>query len=139
MPRCALGSRGADQRARLGYLPAAAFFSKGATPVAAKAEAAKVIEKAAKVPKPEKPAATQPASETATTTHEAPAAVEPAADSPSEAPAVTLEQVRAKLAVLSQGGKKDAVVALLKSYGASTLSAVAPGKFGELLAKAEAL
>lgn len=54
-------------------------------------------------------------------------------------PAVSLEQVRAKLADLSKAGKTQQVVALIASMGAKKLTDVAPEKFGQLLAQAEAL
>ena len=101
----------------------------------------------AKKPVAEKPAATQPASETATPapTPE-PAAPAAAAESHSEpAPAspesvkITLEFVRSKLAQLSQAGKTAQVKALLSDFGANSLSAVPPEKFADLLNKAAAL
>lgn len=57
---------------------------------------------------------------------------------PSE-PTVTLEQVRAKLATLSQAGKAPAVKELLKKFGATKLTDVAADHFAELLAAAEEL
>lgn len=60
---------------------------------------------------------------------------EPAA----ELPEVTLEQVRAKLADLSQAGKGPAVKDILKNFGATKLTEVSSDKYGELLAAAEAL
>jgi len=57
----------------------------------------------------------------------------------STAPAVTLEQVRAKLADLSKAGKTQQVVALIASMGAKKLTDVPAEKFGQLLAQAEAL
>ena len=58
---------------------------------------------------------------------------------PSPAPAVTLEQVRAKMAEKSRAGRKDEVSALLKSFGATALSGIDPSRFAELLAAVEAI
>jgi len=59
-----------------------------------------------------------------------------------EAPAleVSLEQVRAKLVVISQAGKGGAVAALLSAkYGVKNLTAVPQDQLAALLADAEAL
>lgn len=90
-------------------------------------------EKPAKKPKAAKPAATPPADETAPAEAAAPA---PAAASPSE---VTLEQVRAKLAALSQAGKAATVKDLIAGYGVAKLTDVPKDKYAELLAAAEGL
>lgn len=92
-------------------------------------------EAAPKKAKAAKPAATPAVTEAAPAEAAAPA---PAAASPSE-PAVTLEQVRAKLATLSQAGKAPAVKELLKKYGAAKLTDVAAETYAELLAAAEEL
>ncbi len=56
----------------------------------------------------------------------------------SDAPeAITLEEVRAKLAALSQSGKQAEVKALIQKYGASKLSEVPKEKYPELLKEAE--
>lgn len=104
---------------------------------AVEVDATPVEEKPAK--KTRKPAATQPAAETA---HSAPAQTEPAAESPSEpvqseAPPVALEDVRAKLAALSQSGKTAEVKQLLQQFGATRLTDVAPENFTALMAAAE--
>lgn len=57
----------------------------------------------------------------------------------STAPAVSLEQVRAKLAALSQGGKAAEVKSLIGEFGVAKLTEIPSEKYGELLAKAEAL
>jgi len=57
----------------------------------------------------------------------------------STAPAVSLEQVRAKLAELSKAGKQTQVVALIGSMGAKKLTDIPAEKFGELMQQAEAL
>lgn len=124
-----------------------AFFTRGATPVAAVTETAKVIEKAAKAPKTVTakavavPADTQPVSETATAApQEVHAQPEPAQASPSEpAPALTLEAVRAKLAALSQAGKQAQVKELIASMGAAKLTDVKVEQYADLMAKAGAL
>ena len=71
-----------------------------------------------------------------------PAKGEEKADTPpweGEAPKVTLEQVRAKLAVLSQNGKQAEVKELLKKFGAKKLTDVPAEKYGELLTATEEL
>lgn len=122
-----------------------AFFTRGATPVAAQAETAKVIEKATKAPKPvaakaamvEKPADTPAVSETATAApQEAHAQPEPATASPSE-PALTLQDVRAKLAALAQAGKP--VKDLIASYNVERLTDIAPSLYADVMAKADKL
>lgn len=71
---------------------------------------------------------------------EPPGIPEQPAPEPAPVPvAVTLEQVRAKLASLSQAGKAAVVKTLLKKFGAAKLTEVDAGKFAELLAEAEAL
>lgn len=92
-------------------------------------------EKQAKKPraKKEDPAPTPTASEEAP-----PAAPAPAPASPSK-PGVTLEEVRAKLASLSQAGKAPQVKDLLKQFGATKLTDVAAEKFADLITAAEGL
>lgn len=90
-----------------------------------------------KPPKSEKPVATQPVSATATPATTAPA--EPAAASESPSEPITLEQVRAKLTELSQGGKAAEVKALITAMGAAKLTDVASDKYPEMLEKAAAL
>jgi hypothetical protein len=51
----------------------------------------------------------------------------------------TLEEVRAKLASLSQDGKQAQVKALITEFGAKKLSDIPAGKYAELLKKAEEL
>lgn len=95
-------------------------------------EAMQAKRDAAKKPRAAKaaPAPSQPAEET-------PAAAQPAAaESPSE-PAVTLEQVRAKLAALSQAGKAATVKDLIAGFGVAKLTEVPKDKYAELLAQAE--
>ena len=87
-------------------------------------------------PKRAKPAATPAAAETAPAEAAEPAA---ASESPSEAPAaaVTLEEVRAKLAALSQAGKKAEAKALLDQFGVAKLTDLPADKYAEVLAAAE--
>lgn len=70
-------------------------------------------------------------------------APEPAAKAPKKASpkasAVSLEQVRAKLADLSRAGHTAEVKALIAEQGAEKLSDVAPDRFGDLLAAADRL
>ena len=54
-------------------------------------------------------------------------------------PAYTLEQVRAKLADLSRGGKQAEVKALLNKLGAKKLTEVPEDKYPELMQEAEAI
>ena len=56
-----------------------------------------------------------------------------------EAQAITLEVVRAKLAALSQGGKQAEVKDLINSFGVSKLTDIPEERFPEVLEKAEAL
>ena len=54
-------------------------------------------------------------------------------------PVVTLEQVRAKLAALSQAGKQPQVKELINKYGAKKLTEIAPEHFAAVLKEAEAV
>lgn len=56
-----------------------------------------------------------------------------------QAPKIALEDVRAKLAALSQSGKQQEVKALIKKYGVSKLTDIPEEKYGELLKDAEGL
>lgn len=112
-------------------------------------------ERAAKKPRTPKAAATSTpepaavtsesaaASDTADEGNDAAVSSEPAATAASPAsstaPAVSLEQVRAKLAALSQGGKAAEVKSLIGEFGVAKLTEIPSEKYGELLAKAEAL
>lgn len=90
----------------------------------------------------ETPAPTQPAPKTATSPITESAASAPASASPSEpapAKAITLEEVRAKLAALSQAGKAAQVKDLIAQTGATKLTDVPADKYPELLEKAGAL
>jgi hypothetical protein len=55
-----------------------------------------------------------------------------------ESPTPTLEQVRARLLEISST-KRDAVMALIASFGKKSLSEIPAEKFGEVLQKAESL
>lgn len=67
---------------------------------------------------------------------ETPAAEAPAAEAPA---AVTLEQVRAKLTELSQGGKKDDIKVLIAKFGGTKLTDLKAEQYADVLAAAEAL
>ncbi len=56
-----------------------------------------------------------------------------------QAPTVTLEQVRAKLAALTQQGKQSEVKALLTKFGAKKLTEIPAEKYAELMKEAEAI
>lgn len=128
-----------EQAALLGkFLPE--YMAAGSLVVSGEPQEIKtVVERAAEIvdtekaaaKKPRKPAATPAASEAAPVEAAAPA---PAAASPSE---VTLEQVRAKLASLSQAGKAADVKALIATFGASKLTDIAAEKYADVLAAAE--
>ena len=82
----------------------------------------------------------QPALEAAAEEHEA--AHQPPTPAPAPAPEVvqvSLEQVRAVLARLSQAGHTAQVRELIQAAGANKLSEVDPSKFGQLLEQAEAI
>lgn len=87
--------------------------------------------------KAQKPAPTPDAPVTVTTTPVATAPVETAAASPSKA--ITLEEVRAKLAALSQGGKTVEVKALLTKHGATKLTDLKAEQYATVLEEAGAL
>ena len=52
---------------------------------------------------------------------------------------ITLEEIRAKLAALTQGGKQAEVKALIKKYGGAKLSDIPKDKYPELMHEAEAM
>lgn len=64
---------------------------------------------------------------------------EPAKAEEPEPESVTLEQVRAVLAKLSQAGHTAKVRELIQAAGAAKLSEVDPAKYGRLLSRAEAI
>lgn len=61
------------------------------------------------------------------------------APSTTPAPTVTLEQVRAKLAAISQSGKQSEVKKLLNDFGAKKLTDIPAEKYAELMAAAEGI
>jgi hypothetical protein len=69
----------------------------------------------------------------------APTAAPEAEASADSAPAVTLVQVRARLAELSSEGKKEAIKKLMSDFGVSKLTEVPEEKYSELMTAAEAL
>jgi hypothetical protein len=95
------------------------------------------VEKATPKPvKAAKPAPTPTAQPTTTATEPAPVQTEPALVSPSS---VTLEEVRAKLAALSQAGKTAEVKAIIAAAGAAKLTDIPADKYSEVMEKAAAL
>lgn len=66
-------------------------------------------------------------------------AEEPVKETPAEEKVYTLEDVRGKLLELQKAGKKDEVRKLIQSFGVDKFPQVPPEKYGELMAKAEAL
>lgn len=82
------------------------------------------------------PTPNAPVTVTATPTP-GPAPVEPVAASPSKT--ITLEEVRAKLAALSQAGKTAEVKALISTFGAAKLTDLKTEQYAEVLVAAEAL
>jgi len=60
-------------------------------------------------------------------------------DRPAEKKAITLEQVRAKLAEKSQAGFSEEIKALIKACGADKLTDVDPKHYESLIAAAEAM
>ena len=102
-------------------------------PVTIEAAPAKKPRKAAEAPAPIPVAAV---TATATPTPEA-APAEPVAASPSKA--ITLEEVRGKLAALSQAGKTAQVKELIVKFGAGKLTDIAADKYSDVLLAAEAL
>lgn len=52
---------------------------------------------------------------------------------------ITLEEIRAKLAALTQGGKQAEVKALIKKYGGAKLSDIPKDKYPQLMQEAEGM
>lgn len=114
---------------------AVAYLSRQAVPAASPAPAEVAPPKPAKAAKP---APTPTVSETATATPAPePVQPEPAAASPSKG--ITLEEVRAKLAALSQAGKAPGVKALIAGAGFTKLTDIPADQYANLLEKAAAL
>jgi len=63
----------------------------------------------------------------------------PAPAKAAEPALITLEEVRAKLAAISQAGKKTEVAALINEFGVSKLTEVKSEDYAALMAKAEKL
>lgn len=78
-----------------------------------------------------KPAKSEPVADV-----ETPAEPEP---EPTPEPEYTLEQVRAKLAALSQDGKQAQVKKIITEAGAKKLTEIPPEKYAEVMAKAGAI
>lgn len=90
----------------------------------------------------EAPETAAPAPSESTSTGTTSETTSQAAPTPTETTAATevsLEQVRGKLAELSQAGKASAVKGLIGSYGVAKLTEVPKDKYAELLARAEEL
>jgi hypothetical protein len=104
----------------------------------AEAPAPAAEDKPAKKPRAAKAAASAeaPTPETSAGASTPAATATPA--SPSE-PAVTLVDLRAKLADLSRDGKADKVKALLSKFGVAKLTELEPSKFAAVMAAAEAI
>jgi glucan-binding YG repeat protein len=110
----------------------------------AAAEANRADDAARETMQAKRDAAKKPKAAKAAPTEAAPAPSEPspspstpAADAP--AAEVTLEQVRAKLATLSQAGKAAQVKGLIAQFGVAKLTDVPTEKYSQLLQEAEAL
>lgn len=118
-----------------------AFFNAPVTP-AVQAEASQAIEKAAKTPKAAKAADPKPAPTAEAKAESSTAAGGTSAPAPASESApqtITLEEVRAKLAALSQAGKQTAVKELITALGATKLTDIKAEQYPELLAKAAEL
>ena len=116
-----------------------AILGKALIALLADDAAPEVVAETPKKPrKAAEPALTLPAPVTALSSPTPePAPVEVAAASPSKA--ITLEEVRAKLAALSQAGKTAEVKALIGTFGAGKLTDIATDKYAEVLVAAEAI
>jgi len=68
-----------------------------------------------------------------------PAVAKDSATGEAQAPEMSLEVVRAKLAGLSQDGKKNEVAGLIAKFGAKKLTDISPDKYADLMVQAEAL
>lgn len=66
-----------------------------------------------------------------------PAPFQEAAAAVEKTEAITLGQVRAKLAALTQGGKQAEVKALIEKYGGAKLSDIPKDKYSDLMKEAE--
>lgn len=81
-----------------------------------------------------------PAGATVAEVAEAPKKTRKSEPAPKAEPAlITLEEVRAKLAAISQAGKKTEVAALINEFGVSKLTEVKSEDYAALMAKAEKL
>jgi hypothetical protein len=113
-----------------------------AAPLAATGETVEVSVEApaqAKKPKALKAAAATTDSLPSSESPSAPAPSETSAAASDSASEVTLVEVRAKLAALSQAGKAKEVKAVLSGYGVAKLTDLPKDKYAELLANVEQL
>ena len=85
---------------------------------------------------PVEAAAAEPAVTKPTTVKAVVAKPETAGEAPGD---YTMEDVRKKLLELNKAGKKEKVAELIKGFGVDKFPQVPPEKYGELMAKAEAL
>lgn len=114
-------------------------------PIVPVADTVTVVEPPKRRGRPAKSEAAAPTPDASETAQPEPAQPEPAAESPSEpapAPAaatLTLEDVRAKAASVSQAGKAAAVKALLTGMGAAKLTDLAPARYPKFLEQLEAV
>jgi hypothetical protein len=102
------------------------------------AQEAATDDKPAKKPRAAKAAASAEAPTPETSAGASAPASAAAPASPSE-PAVTLVDLRARLAELSRDGKADKVKALLAQFGVAKLTELDPSKFADVMAAAEAI
>lgn len=105
-------------------------------------EQAKPVRRTRKSAPAEQPVVDSPKEETpAPVAEQAPETPAPSQESPASPSeqTYTLEQVRARLAELSQAGKKSEVLAAMQQFGATRLTEIRPEQFGELMAAVEGL
>ena len=128
----------APKRTRAAKPAATGATEQASTSTAAPAAAAEAAPEAAKSQTTAPTSAAEEGNAAAeTSAPEATAA--PAASSEGSAKTYTLEEVRAKLAELSKGGKQAQVVGLIAQFGAKKLTDVPAEKYGQLMTEAEAL
>lgn len=129
-----------NEAALMAHFAAATGKATPPAPAPAPAPEKEKVKPAPKAEKAEKPAPAATPSAPADSEQAASTAgvkEEPAAE-PSAKP-VTLEDVRATLAKISQAGKADKVRGLIESLGVAKLTDVPADKYGELLEKAATL
>lgn len=60
-------------------------------------------------------------------------------ETPEPEPGYTLEEVRAKLAAVGRGGKREAVKALLKKWGYEKVTEIKPGDYAGIMEEVDTL